>query len=370
MRIAHIADVHLDRPFAGMRGDAGEHARQRLRDTFRRCLGLAVARKVDLITIGGDLWEDENVRVDTRRFVAHELGQTAIPAVLICGNHDPYLAGGNYARTEWPSNVKLVSSAQPAEHRFGDDVSVWGLSWTGEGLRAEFLETFRVPADRRHVLLIHGTSTSVPYFAEQSNHCPFSPSSVRAAGFDLCLAGHIHAASVRDAVVYPGSPEPLGWSETGDHCVAIVDVGETVDVDLVPINEDRYEGSELDCTGCDSSGMVEERLRSQIPSEDRARLHLRVDLCGDVDSQCEIRPTMVADGLAADFAELIVNDATTPDYDLDHIAQQETVRGIFVRDIRARLGEESDEQKREKLELALKAGLRALDGRKDVVRVD
>ena len=82
MRIAHIADVHLDRPFAGLAGDAGDRARQRLRDTFRGCLEVAAERNVDLITIGGDLWEEENVRLDTRRFVSAALAATGTPVLM------------------------------------------------------------------------------------------------------------------------------------------------------------------------------------------------------------------------------------------------------------------------------------------------
>ena len=158
-----------------------------------------------------------------------------MPALVICGNHDPYLAGGSYERTEWPENVTVVASADPTEIAF-DGVSVWGLSWTGAGLDASFLETFRAPGDGCHVLLIHGTAVRVEYFEEQSALCPFKPDAVRAAGFELCLSGHIHGASHGDGVVYPGSPERLGWAETGDHCPAIVELGDRIDVELVPIN--------------------------------------------------------------------------------------------------------------------------------------
>jgi DNA repair protein SbcD/Mre11 len=75
MRILHFADVHLDRPFAGLRAEARERRRAQLQDAFGRCLALADARDADLITIGGDLWEHEHLRPDTLNSVIYELGE-------------------------------------------------------------------------------------------------------------------------------------------------------------------------------------------------------------------------------------------------------------------------------------------------------
>jgi len=60
MRLLHLADVHLDRPFVGMEIDAARARRRELRTTFEKCLALARKQDVQVITIGGDLWEDEH----------------------------------------------------------------------------------------------------------------------------------------------------------------------------------------------------------------------------------------------------------------------------------------------------------------------
>ena len=130
MQILHLADVHLDRPFVRADRRQGNRDRARLRETFSRCMEMAVDRSVDAVTIGGDLWEDEHVNADTRRFVAGELERVGCPVLIICGNHDRLRPGGHYQRTEWPPNVTVFSEASPFEHRLTDDVSVWGVSWT------------------------------------------------------------------------------------------------------------------------------------------------------------------------------------------------------------------------------------------------
>lgn len=59
-----MADVHLDRPFVGLARADARARRAEVRETFRKALGIARERSVDVITIGGDLWEDENVVAD------------------------------------------------------------------------------------------------------------------------------------------------------------------------------------------------------------------------------------------------------------------------------------------------------------------
>lgn len=369
MRIAHLADVHLDRAFAGVSTEEGDESRQRLRRGFERCLQVAADHHCDLVTIGGDLWEDENVRIDTRRFVANKLAAVGIQVVIITGNHDPYFSGGNYERTDWPQNVTLLKQPAPTEVRFGE-TSVWGVSWTGTAPTAAFLDSINLAPDRRHVLLIHGTAQAVPFFADGSSHCPFDPGKVHAAGFDLCLAGHIHGASHTDGVVYPGSPEPLGWGEMGRHTVAIVDLEGGPRVELVDVNAHRYERAEVDCSGCGSSDEVAERIQTALDPMADPTLHLQVALNGEIDPACEVPVEVLAGDWNARFAGFRLTNSTTPAYDLEYIAAKETIQGIFVRGLNERIAAAADDEEREVLKRAIVTGLRALEGRKDVVHVD
>ncbi len=369
-RILHLADVHLDRPFVGLPREAAAHRRTDLWQTFCRCLEAAREHRADLVTIGGDLWEDENVTANTRASVAHELGRLGIPALLICGNHDPLLPGGNYPRTDWPPNVRVFDSGELREHR-ADGVSVWGVSWTGGQLTADFLERFRVPDDGRvHLLLLHGTAHEVAHLAPEGHgYCPFDPRRVLERGFALCLAGHVHAAASRDGLVYPGSPEPLGWGETDRHCYALIDIesGGAIGVELVDVNRRRFEARVVDCSEAGSSAEVAERLVSMLVDEDAENIFLRVELTGEVDPQVRLDTTELAAAHGGPYAALIVIDHTIAAYDLDGLVSQQTARGRYARRLLDRIEQAQDERERKTLELALLAGLRALDGREDVV---
>lgn len=377
MRILHLADVHLDRPLGEFSREAGRRRRSEIYSTFVTCLKEAGRSAADVVTVSGDLWEDENVSPDTRRSVARELEKLTIPVLISCGNHDPFLAGGNYERILWPENVHVFGSGDLEEYPLSEDVSVWGVSWGGGALSADFLDEPSAADDgRTHILMLHGTAQDSQYFAQESEHCPFLVPRVHESGFDICLAGHIHSAKTHESsgktsVIYPGSPEPLGRGETGNHCYALIDVtGDAVRHQLIEVNTRRYEEREVDCTGCGSSAEVDETLGKRLGDEDSERIFLRVRLVGEIDPECFVDRRALVEKYKGPYAGLEIKNETKYGYDLEMITSQPTAKGIFASKLQQRIADAEDERERETLELALEAGLRSLDGREDLLDVD
>lgn len=364
MRIVHIADVHLDRPFVGLPAAVAAGQRRRLLETFNRVLELARDRHADLLTIGGDLWEEEHVRADTRGSVAHSLGQHGIPTLIVCGNHDRLIPGGSYRRTAWPSNVEIVPIRRL--HRFDyDDLTIWSVSWGGADLPSSVLDQFDIPDDgRTHLALLHGTAPTAPFADETESYLPFDPAALRRAGLDLVLAGHIHAGSYASGVVYPGSLEPLGWGETGRHCAAVVDIqGGEISVDLIDVNQTRFTTVDVDCTGCESSAEISDRVRS-LPRDPAALVRIR--LTGEIGADCAVdRSHLGIEG----FTHVTIVDRTVPQLDVRERLERNSLDGEFARRLVAQAEAAPDDRSRRVAELALEAGLRAFDGRDEVLRV-
>ncbi len=323
---------------------------------------------MDVVTIGGDLWEDEHVTPDTCRWVADRLGATNLPVVLVAGNHDPLRPGGPYRRVAWPANVRVLPAEAGLQRHEVGGLSLWGMSWGAAPLTAQALDTFRVPDDGgMHLLLLHGTAGGATF--EGAAHCPFTAAAVRAAGFQLCLAGHLHAAGVRDElVVYPGSPEPLAWDETGRHAIAIVELAPGMEpgVQLIDVNQRRYAEAIVDSEGASSSADLERALNSAISeaAEDDGRegLCLRALLRGRIEPECRVDIGDLA-AMGRDLALLELRNETQPAFDLDLLAAQPTALGAFVCELRTRIdGCYSSGAERQRLEMALDLGLRAMHG--------
>src|SRR5262245_29643639 len=116
MRVLHLADVHLDTPFAGRSDGVRDRLREASREALSRAVSCAVAERVHAVLLAGDVFDGDRLSFRTERFLLDEmtrLHQAGIPVVYATGNHDP---GRDAYRTRpliWPPNVEVVGDGAP-----------------------------------------------------------------------------------------------------------------------------------------------------------------------------------------------------------------------------------------------------------------
>src|SRR2546430_5155470 len=111
------------------------------------------------------------------------------------------------------------------------------------------------------LLLLHASDMSqMPEGLRPSSRTP--PSQVEGAGSRHALLGHFHDARTSELVTYPGSPEPLGWTESGRHCTALVTIedGGALRVELDDVNARQFAQETIDITGMTSEEHVREAV--------------------------------------------------------------------------------------------------------------
>ena len=373
-RLLHIADLHLDRAFAGM-GCQGELAIRRrlgLREALRRAGQAALAAGCVAVTIGGDLYEDERAGADTATFLADTFASWQPMRVIVApGNHDALLPRSIYSRTQWPANVHLFDSPELTPLELGDGLTVWGLahlepSWQGDPLAG-------APSGRDggvHLALFHGAEVSSRPDGK-AVHGPFHAADIRRSGFAAALCGHYHRRRLDTdtGLLYPGSPEPLTFDEVEPRGPVIVTVEGRGTVAFEPLQNNRWNA----CTAL--ADVATARSLAQVVDAacaaalvacaglDPDHTMVRVDLRGELDEAVSADSftveTAVRDSGCA--AGVRVRDLTFPAASLEALAAEPTVRGAFARAVRdAAAGASSPE--REVLEDALRYGLQALGG--------
>jgi DNA repair exonuclease SbcCD nuclease subunit len=372
IRLLHLSDLHLDRAFAAMgcQGDLARRRRQGLREALIAAGRLAAEQDCVAVTIGGDLYEHERAGIDTGRFLADTFASWQPMRVLIApGNHDALMPGSLYRRIEWPSNVSVfeTSSLEPVE--LADGVTVWGLahrepSWQGDPLGGS-------PATEGsgvHLALFHGAEMgSRP--DGKSIHGPFHAERIHAAGFAAALCGHYHRRRIDSALglLYPGTPEPLGYDDEGARGPVIVEVEGRGTVRFTAQNTNRWAVFTVRCRA-DECGSVESVIEAVAECcaatglVDPERTMIRVDLIGAVD--CSLSLDAFTVELAArerlNLAAVKVRDLTTPLLDLESVLTEESTRGAFVRAAKAAAADAPDDQGL--FDDALRYGLMALSG--------
>jgi DNA repair protein SbcD/Mre11 len=159
-RILHLADLHLDRAFAGMgcHGDLARRRRLGLREALRRAGEAARSRGCDAVTIGGDLYEHERADLETGRFLVETFSSWRPLRVFVAaGNHDALLPDSLYARMEWPENVVVFPSSALAPVALAEGLTLWGMSHLDPAWRGDPLAVDPVGGDGGvHLALFHG----------------------------------------------------------------------------------------------------------------------------------------------------------------------------------------------------------------------
>jgi len=369
VRILHFADLHLDRSFAslGMASSEAIKRREELRATLRRIVDLAIERNVQAVTVGGDLYERDRATLDTGNFIVKEFSRLAPRQVLVApGNHDPYTPDSLYRRVEWPDNVRVFDSPQWRPVPVAEGVTVWGAGHIGPETREDLLAHLHVDRKDTAVALLHGSNTS---FVPEGKvaHCPFSAEEVEATGATFLLLGHYHQARLspasRPRCAYPGSPEPLGFDETGPHYVLVLDVDDAeVAPELVSINQTFYESHEVDVSGMNTSDQVREAIWSLPIRQQASGTLVRVVLAGQPEPELDIDNAALMAATAQHFRYLDIVDRSEPAFDLDAIRGETTTRGAFVRMMEERIAA-ACEPDRSILAKALIYGLQTFEGR-------
>jgi hypothetical protein len=382
-RILHLADLHLDRPFAqmGCHRELARRRRQGLREALRRAGESAQDHGCGAVTIAGDLFEHERAGAETAQFLSETFASWApIQVLLAPGNHDPLVPGSLYLRVRWPENVHLFQGSTLEPFELADGLTVWGLghhepAWTGnplDGGPGRGGESRRGRAGGGiHLALFHGAETgSRP--PGKAVHGPFAAAEIRERGFALALCGHYHGRRIDlgTGLIYPGSPEPLAFDESEPRGPVIVEIGGRGEVRCTGLETNRWHAGIVECglDGVTSLTATVDRVSAEVLTATAGRplerTTLRVDLVGGVppslgidlfDCESAVRDTT---GVAA----LRIRDLTAPAEDLDALAEERTTRGAFVRVAMEALAAAANPEAAAVVGDALRYGLEAFAG--------
>lgn len=364
MKLVLFADLHLDTPFRWAPPQVARRRRQALRDTLDAIVELAADVKADALCCGGDLYEHERVEPDTGAVIREAFARLVpMPVLIAPGNHDWLGPQSIYARTKWTPNVHIFTEDRLQPYELTSGLTLWGAAHRRPAGTAGFLDGFEVDKTRDaiHLALFHGSLRSgLPFEADDKQpHAPFDAEQIPAAGFHHALVGHFHTPADGEWHTYPGNPDPLTFGETGERGAVVLEVEEGGVVSQTRHTVARTEVSDLivDVTGCVSRQEV--RNRTDAALEDVSGI-VRVTLQGEVEPDVDMNLADL-EGVAPHLAALVPRlGRITVAYDLDSIAEETTVRGQFVQDVRAAELDPDLERR------VLITGLRALEGRHDL----
>ncbi len=333
--IVHAADVHLETAFTEVRG--GARRRAALADAFARVVDLALERRADALTLGGDLYEAERAGPQTARFVFAQLARFGGPVLVAPGNHDPYSARALYARDDLPPNVHVFAEPRWSAFPLAGDLTVYGFGHAPAEPGRPFAGA-RFERSGTRLALVHGSDEDRCPPGKRAT-APFTLAEIAAAGAACALAGHYHNGTVVEAdgaprLAYPGSPEPIKFGERGNHGALVVTVtAGRVAIEPVALARTRLIDLEVGLADAASEHAVLAAVESALEPYGRTD-YLRLRLHGTVAPSTRVDRELIADRCGAALGALELNDETVA-ADYAALAREPNVRGRALADLLA-----------------------------------
>ena len=355
LRLLHTADVHLGARHADL-GDQASAQRERQYAAFVASVDLALAERVDLFLIAGDLF-DSNVQ--PRRSVERAASQLRrlvdgrIRTVLIPGTHDVYDRSSIYrtydvAAMSGALGTDLVTVLDPDHtdvHLPALDVVVHGRCFATKRAPESPLRAFDCASDHRatwHVGLLHA-AVAIPDKTD-GDDVVITSDEIAASHLDYLALGHWHSFTqgrAGDTVyAYSGAPEAVAMDQDRAGKVLLVSFeqkGERRKVEIDPrqVGRTRFEKIELDAAAIGT----QPDLVAQLAAKADPDLVLDVSLIGVRPDSLDLATDEVESELGERFLKLRVRDRSVAPLPDGSIPLGDTVLGAFIRDMEAQIAE-------------------------------
>jgi DNA repair protein SbcD/Mre11 len=301
MRFLHLADLHLDSPFAGRTARLRTRLREAARQALSTAVSVALEEELDALLIAGDLLDGEDLSFATERHLMAELGRLeegGVQVVYVTGNHDPGMRGGAVSRVPWPEGIRVIDGPEPVAveiRRDGETVGVvTGAGHPSNRFGEDLSRAFPRPrGPLPQVGLLHTQVGGATGEGEHHRYAPSELARLERSGHHYWALGHIHLRQELSAIPsihYPGNLQGRSPRETGAKGGLLVDLSTpgAPGVEFVELAPTRWE--RLRVQGLESLQRIEEVVRRveeawrEVRDEDPGRPGtdwlVRVELAG------------------------------------------------------------------------------------------
>lgn len=356
----HAADLHLDSAFAALTPPQAASRRRERRELPARMADYVNKNGIRLVLLAGDVFDSPTPFRETVEQLAEALGRMEAMVFIAPGNHDWYGPASPWAEDIWPENVCLFTRGAMSAVEIPDwNLTVHGAAFTGPEQAGSLLSGFAAPSDGRvHIGLLHGE-----FEPSEARYDPIRREDLAASRLSYLALGHIHKSGAASAgttlCVWPGCPEGRGFDELGEKGFAQGTIGEggKISMSFVPFAKRRYEVLKVDVTG----QAPQEAIEAALPGNTRRDIY-RILLTGE-SGEAGVDAKGLEAALEGRFYALDIRDHTRIAEDLWARAGEDSLRGLFLKKLRADLERAATGREREVITQAARFGLAALDHR-------
>ncbi len=374
MRFIHMADVHFDSPFTVLtdKRDFGTKRRLEQREAFRKAIEYISKENIPYLFIAGDLYNQDYIRESTVEFINNLFKTIPNTKIFISpGNHDPFLKNSFYNTFNWNKNVTIFGDK--IERIELEDVDIYGYGFNDFYCSNSKVEEIEIKnTNKVNILLVHGALDSSKSIDAQYN--PVSTNKLKEIGFDYVALGHIHKRTDENKYnfIYPGSMISFGFDELGEHGMLDVIIEKEIEknklnnsennkkinknkikINFIKLDDRIFEEININISEINSQEELIEKINS---IKIKNNIFYKIILIGS--RNIEINKNEICK-LITNENILKVEDKTEMKYNLDQLAKQKNLKGVFVKKMLDKLKTENYDE--EEIKKAIEIGLESFE---------
>ena len=360
MKFVHIADMHFDSPFVNLseKDIMGDLRRLEQRKVFKKIIEYIKENNIKYFFISGDLYEHKYIKQSTIEYINklfEEIPETNI--YIAPGNHDPYTKNSYYNKYNWSKNVKIFGPK--VEKIETQDANIYGYGFDDFYCSDSGVENIEIEqTEKPNILIIHGNIDGSTI--EDMQYNSMSKKMLQEKGFDYVALGHIHKKDYNteenQKIVYPGSTISLGFDELGEHGMIVGDVEKNkLEIQFVKLDDKQFTKRELNVDNIYSKEELIEKINELEIEENN---YVEIILIGNRNFEIN----------KYDLIKYILNnniikikDNTKIAYDLEKLENENTLKGLFIKEMNKKIKNAETEEEKEIIEKSIEIGLASLE---------
>lgn len=360
MKFVHIADMHFDSPFVNLseKDIMGDLRRLEQRKVFKKIIEYIKENNIKYFFISGDLYEHKYIKQSTIEYINklfEEIPETNI--YIAPGNHDPYTKNSYYNKYNWSKNVKIFGPK--VEKIETQDVNIYGYGFDDFYCSDSGVENIEIEQNEKpNILIIHGNIDGSTI--EDMQYNSMSKKMLEEKGFDYVALGHIHKkdhnTEENQKIIYPGSTISLGFDELGEHGMIVGDVEKNkLEIQFVKLDDKQFTKRELNVDNIYSKEELIEKINELKIEENN---YVEIILIGNRNFEIN----------KYDLIRYILNnniikikDNTKIAYDLEKLENENTLKGLFIKEMNKKIKNAETEEEKEIIEKSIEIGLASLE---------
>ena len=336
MKFVHIADMHFDMPFTVLsKNGLAEERRLDQRNAFNKMINYIKENKIEYLFIAGDLYENEYVRKSTIEYINNCFKQIPDTKIYITpGNHDPYLVNSYYNKFEWNENVHIFTKLEKKEN---ENINIYGYGFADFYSKKVDLHK-DIDNSKINILIMHADLDGAN--KDYGDYNPILESELRNTAYDYIALGHIHKTNFENnkKIIYPGSMIAGGFDELGNHGMVVGEIdAETkkVSLEFLELDNKKFVEKELSISEIKFKEELIENI-NQIKVD--LNKFYKIVLIGTKNIEINTNELIK---YVTNQNIIKIKDKTKTEYDLEKISIEQSLRGIFVKELLEQINEDN-----------------------------